>query len=228
MRHPSGVTLAMIGLALAAFFAACGSTSQSTSPTSTEIAGSSSPGATSAPDQNALATQAAGSPAATLAPLISVSGDLPADMHLIPIQTNILQPLDMPGLAATGSGVSITSASSDQTEFVTEVAIVPDKGGVQPLLDAFTLANYLKGFTGGATDAAGAPLALAAAPSGSKAWSYSGTLPPGRRVNGQAVAFTQGNAFVVITHGTYAPSTRVIDLGALAALIDRRLASANR
>jgi hypothetical protein len=224
------VLLASIGLAFAASFAACKASSNTASPTA-DVAVSPSPVSTPTVDPDAIATRAAGSPGAALAAVLFVDGDLPADMHALPSQSKILQPRDAPGLIATASGASVTIVSDDKNEFVTEIGIIPDTDSPQALLDAFSLANYLTGFTGGASDAVGTALVLPAAPPGAKAFSYSGTVRSAGQthvVEGEAVAFAHGNVFVILAHGRYVSSTRAIDLGALAATIDGRLVSTNQ
>jgi hypothetical protein len=227
VQDPSRTVVALAILAsVVACSAGCESTSKPTaSPTSAVIASPASVPTVIA-DPNALATQAAESPAARLSSALFVESDFPADMSVRQNQTKVLSPNDVPGLNTSASGQFATVVSQDKNEFVNEIAVVPDASDPQALLDAFNLSNYLAGFTGGAKDATGAALTPTAAPFGSKAYSYSGSVSAAgqlQQVEGQSVAFVHGSVFVVVIHGRYTPSSRAIDVAALATNIDKRL-----
>ena len=150
-------------------------------------------------------------------------------MAIQPPHVTLVHAGDIPGLTSTASGDAKTAASADNNEFITVVAVLPDAGDAATLLQAFTMDSYLSNVTGHAEDAAGQPLTLSGAPAGARAFSYTGTpvAPNGTThpVEGEVIAFVQSSAFVVINHGRYAPSTRQIDVGQIAANIAQRLAS---
>ena len=204
---------------------ACSSKSSQDQKTSTPAAATATPVA----NTDDAATRAAGSAAAKLASVLLVDGDVPADIIVRQKQPKILHAQDTPGLETGGSGEFITLVTDDKNEFVTEIGVIPDSGGAEPLLEAFTPANYLSGLTFGAVDAASTDFNAAGAPPGARAFAYSGTVVSttgqSQKVEGQVVAFVQGAVFVLINHGTYAPSTRTIDVGALATRISQRLAA---
>lgn len=210
---------AVIALALA-----CRSQDKTTpSPTSTPVSGALTP----LPDETPEPTEPATVDGVDLSSL-AAQADFPADMTIRQNQAKPLQPLDVPGLTVAASGQFVTVVSEDKNEYVTESVVVPTNGDAEHLLDAFTLKNYLGGLTGRAADATGAALTMAKAPSGAKAFSFTGTVSGvPQQVAGEAVAFVNGRAFVVVVHGRYGASARTIDVASLATTIASRLDSTN-
>ena len=184
-------------------------------------------------DAGALATRAAGSPAAKLGAALLMATDYPPDLGVKQQQTKIVAARDVPGLTSEASSFFATVATSSGDEFVNLIAIATDsEKSASGVFEAFTPGTYLPGLTTGARDAAATPLAVAGAPAGASAFSYSGTVPgsvPGQEtrshIAGQALGFVHGRTFVLLIHGMYAPSTREVDLAKIARAIDERLAS---
>ena len=228
MRHFVIVPLIVLS-GFAAFVLACGSGSGKGNSSGGTATAAVAPAASPSADAGALATAAAGSRAARLGASLFMAGDLPADMRPLTGVAKILKSTDVPGLTGAASAYTVSIVSADQNEFVSEAIVVPDSGDAAALLSAFTADRYKNDLTAGASDATAAPAELPGSPAGAKALSYAGTLTSGSQshhIDGDAIAFVRGQAFVFLVHGRYAPSSRVIDLGGVAARIDARLVSA--
>lgn len=232
---PTVAALYAVALAGAALLAACGGGSSNgngttTAPTSRTMASPGSGGvATQTAAAGTAATAAAGSAAGKLVPALLQSADVPSSIILRPEKTQVLQPGDVIGLTTAGSGVQQLGVSQDQKNFLTMIIVVPDSGGPQSMLAAFTLDQYVPSLTGKAADAAGADVAVPGSPAGTRAFTYSGTAtsPAGvaMPLHGETLAFIQGNRFVVLNYGTYVVGAPVIDLGTIAGTVARRLAA---
>jgi hypothetical protein len=227
--------LSVAGFATLALLGACGggsstphapTTKPASSPTTAAASGSA---ATQTAAAQSAATAAAGSPAAKFVPALLQTADVPSDIVLRPEKTQVLKPNDVIGLPTTGSGVQQLGVSQDQRNFLTLIVVVPDSGGPQPMLDAFTQQQYLPALTGNATDAKASDLGVPGAPAGARAFSYSGTATsPGgvaMPLHGETLAFIQGNVFVVINYGTYVADASLVDLGPMSATVAHRLAA---
>lgn len=191
------------------------------------------PSATASPAAAASATlsaeeqaTAAASSAAAQLTLIG-EGDLPAEFAQRQDQVKLLSLGEVPGMQSPASGRFATYVTADGDDFVTTIGVVPDDpASLDAMLQAFTPANYLFGFTSGARDATSEPLALPDAPTGARAMRYGGTTTGGgatRPIAGEAVAFTRGNAYIILIHGSYRPTPAQIALGTLAGRIAGRL-----
>jgi hypothetical protein len=211
--------------------AACGgSTGKTTTPIAT---GTLTPAVATPTEDTTLATRVAGSPAAKLGPTLLSPGDFPPDLTVQGQQVQIVAANYVPGLASEASGFFATIATDSGDEFVNLIAIAADSDtAASAALDALTPDNYLPGLTAGAGDAATSPLDVSSAPPGSKGLSFSGTVPssvPGettrQSIAGQALGFVRASTYVLLVHGTFAPSARGIDLTKIAAAIDARLAA---
>lgn len=180
------------------------------------------------PTIDATSTAAARRAASSLEPAMLQASDVPGDLKLQPPQVQLVHPGEIPGLGSTASGEAKTAASADGNEFVMVIAVLPDDGNADAMLQKFTQDTYLRNVTGGAEDAQGTPLMLDNAPEGAKAFSYSGTPTTStgsHHVEGEVVGFVQSGVFVVVNHGRYAASDRTIDVGQIATNIAKRLAS---
>ena len=218
---------------VATMLAACGGSTGGTTPTSIANVAPTATIATPTEDAGVLATRVADSTAAKLGPMLLSTADYPQDLRLQQQGAKILPARDVPGLTSEASGFFATVASAAGDEFVNLIVLAAeDKRGASAVLDALTPENYLAGLTQGARDAATSPFDLSSAPPGSKGFRYSGTVPAsvpgqtiGRSISGQALGFVRGNAYVLLVHGVYVPSTRGIDVATIGSAIEARLAA---
>ncbi len=226
----TAVLLALIVLA-APSVVACGSSKKS-APTST-LAASATPAASPSPNATELATIAAGSPAAKLAPAMVNLADYPAGFDVKKQLSKLVAASDVPGLPSPGSAFFATSATPDGNEFVNLIAVVASsEADAAACLAAFVPDTYLPGLTNGAKNATSKPESAPGAPSGAKAFSYTGTVTATQNgnltqheVTGTALAWMRGKTFVVVVGASYGIAPPTVDVMRIAAAIDGRLAT---
>lgn len=226
-RKAAVVAAALVVLLTAAACRSGGSAGPTATPTTGVVA-------TPSPDAAAMATTAAGSPAAKLAAVVLDPTDYPAEFGVKRQQARLVAPSDVPGLASSASGFFATSATSNGSEFVNLVAVVVDaEADAAAALAAFAPDVYLPGLTGGAANATSKPESATNAPAAAKAFSYAGTVTSNEggelrqhEIAGVAVAFARGRTFVVIVGAAYDAVPRTADVMRIATLIDARLAAA--
>ena len=219
------IWLAVACVALGALLSACGGSSSSKkSPTARSS--SAADAGTPSPD---VRSGAAADVAAAIAPAMLQASDLPAGFDPQQSETKALTKSEVPGLSGGATGVFTTFTSAAGREYVTQIAVVPDNpADVAALADAVGSKQYIAGLTGGASDATATAIDAPGAPSGARAFSYSGTAatPTGPQVlNGEIVGFEHGKVFVVVLQAAYGDATHDVDVGAISGAIDARLAA---
>jgi hypothetical protein len=189
--------------------------------------------ATPTEDAGALATRGANSPAAKLGPTVLSTADFPPDLAVQRQGSRIVSAGEVPGLTSEASGFFATIATASGDEFVNLVAVAFDSdAGASAALDALTPGNFLPQLAAAAPDSTASPLDVSSAPLGSKGFSYAGTVAAsapgqaGRSLVGQALGFVRGSTYVLLIHGTFAPSTRGLDVAKVATAINARLTAA--
>jgi hypothetical protein len=217
-------SLLAVALLACAVLVACGGGS-SKSVVGTPDAGSA---ATATPDQDAEKTALASSVATQIQAALLQSADLPAALPRLASGVQFVPADQFPGQAVRASVAAARFGRDKQTEFVNVALIVPDSGGPLPLMQNFNPQAYLQGLTASAPDPTSAPITVTGGPPGAQSFRYGGTVSAGggtQTISGEVLAFVHGKVFVLLVHGTTADATPGIDLAALAATVDARLAS---
>lgn len=222
--------LALVALALPAVVA-CGSDNKS-APTSAPAA-SATVAASPSPNATALATLAAGSPAARLSSVMVDLADYPAGFEVKKQLPRLVAASDVPGLPAPASAYFATVATPNGDEFVNVIAVVAStEADAAACFSAFMPEAYLPGLTSGAANATSKPENPAGAPPGTRAFSYAGTVTANQggaitqhEVAGMAMAWVRGKTFVVVVGASYGATPRAADIVRIAAAVDGRLAA---
>lgn len=205
-------------LAGASLLAAACNDSSDPEPTRAPATAAASPTAINTPDAESVATR--------ILPALLQLADVPPDFRQAQNSVRVLAATDAPGLSVPGTGIFVTLVSPDGEEFVNQLIVVPADGDAGALLEAFTPEAYLPGLTAGDIAATAEEVKPRGAPADAKALSYRGTDNTGvepKPVEGTVIAFVRGDTFAAIVHGRFAPSTRTIDIGALASTLASRL-----